>query len=323
MGHSRKYRVVHAPRVAVRSSPNGAIVGSKPAGEEFLVVEEAGGWVKLTHGGRDAWMLVDGSSLGLGLLLSKLPQLDPPVVVRTFSLALAVQLPAGERALHLRVQDSDGEQGARVLGPFEPIVGHRPVDVRGLRPSQCVRLRAESADGAELLASTWVEATTSSRRPGVMGVDVMGVRRGVCEARPGRSVCACPGFQWEPPRDGRSVLNLGPDEWRCEACGCEAERHTPEPTAPEPFPSSSSSVPRPGMYFQTEADAQAEAQREEAVAEAEVEAEAEAARDAIVERFEARQAPQLWRRLQPVRRVWAGAHCCVTSDTLPLATCSE
>jgi len=32
---------------------------------------------------------------------------------------------------------------------------------------------------------------------------------------------------------------------------------------------------------------------------------AEAARDAIVERFEARQAPQLWRRLQPVRRVWA------------------
>ena len=52
MGPARRYRVVHAPRVAVRSSPStsGAIVGSRPFGEEFPVVEEAGGWVRVVHG---------------------------------------------------------------------------------------------------------------------------------------------------------------------------------------------------------------------------------------------------------------------------------
>ena len=150
--------MVHAPRVAVRSSPStsGAIVGSRPVGEEFPVVEEAGGWVKVVHGGREAWMLVDGSTLGLGLLLSALPQLDTPLVTRVFSLALAVQLPsppAGAGVLRLRVQTLDGgvwtsvgeEHGARVLGPFEPAARERPVDVRGLRPAQRVRLRAEAS----------------------------------------------------------------------------------------------------------------------------------------------------------------------------------
>ena len=145
--------MVHAPRVAVRSSPStsGAIVGSRPVGEEFPVVEEAGGWVKVVHGGREAWMLVDGSTLGLGLLLSALPQLDTPLVTRVFSLALAVQLPsppAGAGVLRLRVQTLDAGVWTSVgeeHGPFKPAARERPVDVRGLRPAQRVRLRAEAS----------------------------------------------------------------------------------------------------------------------------------------------------------------------------------
>ena len=188
---ARRFRVVHAPRVAVRSSPStsGTIVGSRPFGEEFPVLEEAGGWVKVVHGGRDAWMLIDGSNLGLGLLLSALPQLDTPVVTRTFSLALAVQLPslpAGAGALHLRVQTLDEEHGGapRVLGPFEAAARQRPVDVLGLRPAQRVRLRAEASGeseasgrsgasggpaeasgGPELLTSAWVEVATRDPNP--------------------------------------------------------------------------------------------------------------------------------------------------------------
>ena len=147
--------MVHAPRVAVRSSPStsGAIVGSRLVGEEFPVVEEAGGWVKVVHGGREAWMLVDGSTLGLGLLLSALPQLDTPLVTRVFSLALAVQLPsppAGAGVLRLRVQTLGGGVWTSVSdehGPFKPAARERPVDVRGLRPAQRVRLRAEASGG--------------------------------------------------------------------------------------------------------------------------------------------------------------------------------
>ena len=52
MGPARRYRVVHAPRVAVRSSPStsGAIVGCRPFGQEFPVFEEAGGWVRVVQG---------------------------------------------------------------------------------------------------------------------------------------------------------------------------------------------------------------------------------------------------------------------------------
>ena len=141
-------------------------------------------------GGRDAWMLVDGRTLGLGLLLNALPQLDPPLVTRTFALALAVKppsLPAGAGALHLRVQTLDEEHGTRVLGPFEAAARERPVDVLGLRPAQRLRLRAEASGGPEaagcrlqaagcrptaaagaepqLLTSAWVEVTTNELPP--------------------------------------------------------------------------------------------------------------------------------------------------------------
>ena len=134
-------------------------------------------------GGRDAWMLVDGGKLGLGLLLNALPQLDPPLVTRTFALALAVKppsLPAGAGALHLRLQVLDEEHGGapRVLGPFEAAARQRPVDVLGLRPAQRVRLRAEASGGSgasggpaeasggpQQLTSAWVEVTTRDPNP--------------------------------------------------------------------------------------------------------------------------------------------------------------
>ena len=67
-----QWRVVHSPRVVVRvaRSIEAAMAGTRAHGEVLDVVELVDGWVKLA--GAEQWMLVDGTSLGLGTLLEPL-----------------------------------------------------------------------------------------------------------------------------------------------------------------------------------------------------------------------------------------------------------
>jgi hypothetical protein len=96
----RIFRVVHGPRVAVRSSPSrqARIIGCKLPDDELMVAEERAGWARLSEfddwwgmelaraapageeeggdaadapGRAEAWMLVDGAEVGLGALLKE------------------------------------------------------------------------------------------------------------------------------------------------------------------------------------------------------------------------------------------------------------
>ena len=78
-----RYSVVHAPRVAIRSgaSVTERIIGAAHHGSEIVTCGREGNWVRLTAAcwirltGRTvcgaAWMMVDGSKVGLGALLLK------------------------------------------------------------------------------------------------------------------------------------------------------------------------------------------------------------------------------------------------------------
>ena len=73
-----EYRVVYSPHVAVRDKPWGKVVGSIKCGEMFKTTHRSVGlsdgiWVKTQqkYGGEPGWMLVDGKSVNLPLLLEK------------------------------------------------------------------------------------------------------------------------------------------------------------------------------------------------------------------------------------------------------------
>jgi hypothetical protein len=81
-GTSRRYRVVHHPRVAIRANPTttARMIGVALAGSEVEAAEVVEPWLRLTEAcwirltgrmmaGSEAWMLIDGHKLGLGPLL--------------------------------------------------------------------------------------------------------------------------------------------------------------------------------------------------------------------------------------------------------------
>jgi hypothetical protein len=81
-GTSRRYRVVHRPRVAIRANPTttARMIGVALAGSEVEAAEVVEPWLRLTEAcwirltgrmmaGSEAWMLIDGHKLGLGPLL--------------------------------------------------------------------------------------------------------------------------------------------------------------------------------------------------------------------------------------------------------------
>ena len=75
------WTVVHRPRVAVRRSADvtAPMAGSKLHGEVVAASREAGGWIELSDGG---WMLVDGSCVGLGVLLERVPPPNEALTLR-------------------------------------------------------------------------------------------------------------------------------------------------------------------------------------------------------------------------------------------------
>jgi len=79
----RQFIVVHSPRVAVRRSPStsGELAGSFKTGEVLSAASVENGWVRL-QGPESRWVLIDGTSVGLGQLLEPIPIPDEHVVLR-------------------------------------------------------------------------------------------------------------------------------------------------------------------------------------------------------------------------------------------------
>ena len=76
------WTVVHKPRVAVRKEPrvDAPLVATRVTGDVVASSSEEGGWIKLI-GEPGGWMLVDGSSIGLGILLEQVPVPDSSVTL--------------------------------------------------------------------------------------------------------------------------------------------------------------------------------------------------------------------------------------------------
>jgi len=66
-----EYRVVHKPRVAVRKSPSVAAdaIGVKKTGDSVRVTSVKDGWIELDPGDGGGWILIDGKSVNLGMLM--------------------------------------------------------------------------------------------------------------------------------------------------------------------------------------------------------------------------------------------------------------
>ena len=72
-GSVNTYRVVHAPSVAIRAGPWGKKLGIKQCGALVHCDASRDGWVRLQGGldGEEAWMLIHGAKMGLGVLLQQ------------------------------------------------------------------------------------------------------------------------------------------------------------------------------------------------------------------------------------------------------------
>ena len=77
-----QFTVVHKPRVAVRSEPatSASMVATKVTGAVVTAKKEAGGWIELD--GEPGWMLIDGASVKLGMLLERVPVPDTPLTLK-------------------------------------------------------------------------------------------------------------------------------------------------------------------------------------------------------------------------------------------------
>jgi hypothetical protein len=77
-----EWKVVHAPRVAVRDNPetSAKMLGAKTHGTIVRMESELNGWIKLLN--EPGWMLTDGAAVGLGRLLERVPVPDSPLTLR-------------------------------------------------------------------------------------------------------------------------------------------------------------------------------------------------------------------------------------------------
>lgn len=76
-----QFKVVHKPRVAVRKQPStdSSLAGTKVTGETIDAESVENGWIKLPDGA--GFMLIDGQSVGLGLLLEAVPVPDTSITL--------------------------------------------------------------------------------------------------------------------------------------------------------------------------------------------------------------------------------------------------
>ena len=123
-----------------------------------------GGWVRLNRPG-SAWMLVDGVSVGVGVLLEviSLESIRPPTVrfAATRAAVLAWPSPcdtAGAKCVHhVEVQRTAGGESER------PLINHRgpgKLRIGKIRPNSRLKVRLLIDAGGVLLPTRWTEVET-------------------------------------------------------------------------------------------------------------------------------------------------------------------
>ena len=127
MSHRVSYRVAHA-RVAVRSAPStdSQLIDVIRKGNVVETIQRQGNWVRLARPGV-AWMLVDGGSVGLGMLLEIVcvQSIRPPALRFAASRAVVITWPSptdssGKQCVHhVEIEKQADSELER------PLVSHR------------------------------------------------------------------------------------------------------------------------------------------------------------------------------------------------------
>lgn len=279
-----RWRVVHSPRVAIRSGPStsSAIVGVVKTGAE---VQSRGAaqknWIELTAasaptgpgGARQGWMMVDGAEVGLGRLLRQVIQLPPPRIVFIGTRALVVSWEAAPERVPVELQIHLGERGSGLAlrqparaAASDAATNHR---VGGLQPDMLLSLRlvavlAEDSTANECsVSSEWVgvrtRASRAHDRPLCRRVsrddgtscsaspDVFGRLRGQVLSSTGARL-DCPTGLWMPSELFHGGLNAVVANFRCGDCCLSPAQHEdfgPAQQPPQEFPVRHQQDPEP------------------------------------------------------------------------------
>lgn len=185
--------------------------------------EVRSGWVLLTNTldsiqlreGKGKWVLIDGSSLGHGLLLER--HVPEPEVRKEFGTALELKTPdmKEQTDFTLQVKPEKGE-----IFELQCPAG-KVMMVQGLKNYSKVNLRFCLKDGELVTAeSKWVEAETADiyewKDDDNYETDMM------CQVRAHCLQCPCPAFSVESVNVN---VNMDPTDCRCSRCGCNVGAH--------------------------------------------------------------------------------------------------
>ena len=260
----RRWRVVHAPRVAIRAKPSteAQIIGVVRTGAE---VESSGpcgdNWIELTPSfapaGAPGWMMVDGTAVGLGPLLQAQVRLPVPTVLFAGARALLVSWDAGEDDMPVALEvvvGADGDGLALRQPEAEPVAGSvASRRIGGLQPDTALSLRlTASLPNGSAVSSAWVAArtrqpATSMDRPLRRSItksdgstftaspDVFGRLRGQpLASAPGFARSDCPSGLWVPAELLHGGLNAAVANFRCGDCCLPPAQHEDLGAAQQP-----------------------------------------------------------------------------------------
>lgn len=172
------YRVVWK-RVAVRQAPStkAAIVGACSKGEIVMTCGTRGNWAKLAPASTPkaaqpaghAYMMIDGTEVGCGILLE--PQVEVPLPAVDFAAARAVIFSwdewlgaaTGGRPVHLEVRQHDSagnECFTRFCAEQPAESGCKSLRIGGIRPGGSVAARCYVDVGDGTASSCWKTVRT-------------------------------------------------------------------------------------------------------------------------------------------------------------------
>jgi len=232
-GYMGQFRISQK-QVAIRAAAttSAEIVGRLREGDivtgklqsDWLLLEDVGSksslHPKLAKQKSERWVLVDGSSVGLGLLLQ--PIVPEPSVKRAFM--RAVEIASADPDWHdcvVEVEQGVGNFTIPIKLSVPCVTSGSSQLIHGLAEDADVRLRlvcSSSADeSAAPFASKWVTTKTTDAHESMepFGVDAHGQKRSAC------ANCSCATYVV----DDTVGLNTRPEDSRCGVCGCNAQHH--------------------------------------------------------------------------------------------------